>query len=109
MSIATTLDLRSALPPRRGVRAAMANRPSVPQDAEVEEKELSDRTDARQPPLSRKELPVIACFGCCVVETVKIRWNTSGYAALKRIECRYDNRTLIIVGIVSSYYFKQLA
>ncbi|MDV6031430.1 MAG: BON domain-containing protein [Phycisphaera sp. RhM] len=46
---------------------------------------------------------------CCIVAAVRRSWSSSGYPALKRIDCRFENGVLLIRGAVTSFYYKQMA
>lgn len=44
-----------------------------------------------------------------VVATAQESLRASGYTCLNRIECQFDDGTLILSGMVASYYQKQVA
>lgn len=46
---------------------------------------------------------------CCIAAAVRSRWSSSGYTALKRVECRCEDGVLLIRGTVTSFYHKQMA
>lgn len=46
---------------------------------------------------------------CCIAAAVRRSWSSSGYTALRGIECRFEDGVLIIRGSVSSFYYKQMA
>ena len=46
---------------------------------------------------------------CHIAIAAKERWASSGYSALKSIECECNDGVLVIRGVVPSYYFKQMA
>jgi osmotically-inducible protein OsmY len=44
-----------------------------------------------------------------VEELARIRLQTSPYRALRRVNCEFQNGTLILQGRVATYHYKQLA
>lgn len=69
----------------------------------------SDETSNYSKCVPSHELPVIQTCTCDIVADAKKRWASSGYASLKSIDCVCVDGVLVIQGIVSSYYYKQLA
>lgn len=55
------------------------------------------------------QLPVVQPCTCSIAMEVKKRWASSGYAALKAIDCQCVNGVIFISGVVCSYYYKQMA
>tara|TARA_R110002049_G_scaffold309101_2_gene516940 strand:+ start:70428 stop:70784 length:357 start_codon:yes stop_codon:yes gene_type:complete len=68
--------------------------------------------DSRQPRevdhLKPDETTEQPCY-CCIVAAVRRTWSSSGYTALKRVECRFEDGILFIRGTVNSFYHKQMA
>mgnify|MGYP003669764190 FL=1 len=90
---------------RRDTRKRDAQRPageeSPHETAEVSERHEVDRLN----PDASAEQP---CY-YCITAAVRRSWASSGYTALRGIECRFEDGVLIIRGSVSSFYYKQMA
>ncbi|WP_430454415.1 BON domain-containing protein [Rhodopirellula europaea] len=63
----------------------------------------------REVDLLKPDVPAEQPCCCCIAAAVRSRWSSSGYAALKRVECRCEDGVLLIRGTVTSFYHKQMA
>lgn len=57
----------------------------------------------------KSPLPGGGQCSCRITTAVKQCWAASGYAALRSLDCQFENGVLFVHGIVSTFYYKQLA
>ena len=79
-----------------------ANEASLPETAD--DSRQPRKVDHRKPDETAEQ----PCY-CCIVAAFRHSWSSSGYPALKRIECRFESGILFIRGTVNSFYHKQMA
>ncbi|WP_182870670.1 BON domain-containing protein [Rhodopirellula sp. JC639] len=68
------------------------------EEVEVIEQELSGGAAPKQ------------CECSCKIRNIAIQcWESSGYTELKKLDCDFESGVVYLRGIVSSFYYKQLA